>query len=71
MQLNTNKLKYMLSWLATSNNITLGTLMHMDPFTHDAYKEEVHTIGDFREWFQQPQGQISVGQGDDKYEYLI
>jgi hypothetical protein len=35
---NTNNLEDMLSRPPTSNIISLGTLMHMDPFTHDAYK---------------------------------
>ena len=37
---STNKLAYMLSWPPTSKITTLGNLMHMEPFTHDAYKEE-------------------------------
>jgi hypothetical protein len=28
----------------TSNITNLGTLMHMDPFTHDVYKEEYTKI---------------------------
>jgi hypothetical protein len=35
---NINKLVDILSRTPSSNIITLGTLMHMDPFTHDAYK---------------------------------
>jgi hypothetical protein len=35
---NTNKLVDMLSRPPTLNIITLVTLIHMDPFTHDAYK---------------------------------
>jgi hypothetical protein len=36
----TNKFADMLSGPPTSKIITLGTLIHMEPFTHDAYKEE-------------------------------
>ena len=35
---NTNKLVDMLSKPPTPNITTLGTLMHMDPFTLDAYR---------------------------------
>lgn len=34
---NTNKLDNMLSRLPTSKFTSLGTLMHMEPFTYDAY----------------------------------
>ncbi len=36
---NTNKLVDMLSRPPTLNITNLGTLMHMDLFTHDAYRE--------------------------------
>ena len=39
----------MLSWPSTSNITTLATMMHMDPFTHDAYKEEYIEYEDFKE----------------------
>jgi hypothetical protein len=35
----TNKLKNMLLRPPTSKITALGTLMHMEPFTHDAFKE--------------------------------
>jgi hypothetical protein len=43
-----NKLVDMLSSPPTSNITALGTLMHMHPFTHDAYTEDE----DFKEVFQ-------------------
>ena len=49
---STNKLADMLSWPPTSNITTLGTLMHMEPFSHDAYKEEYIEDEDFKEVFQ-------------------
>lgn len=36
---STNKLTDMLSRPPTSKTISLGSLMHMDPFTHDEYGE--------------------------------
>jgi hypothetical protein len=57
---STNKLADMLSQPPTSNITTLGTLMHMDPFTHDAYKEAYIEDEDFKEVFQQLQGQIHI-----------
>jgi hypothetical protein len=41
---NINKLEDMLSRPPTSKIKTLGTMMHMDPFTHDVYRETY--IGD-------------------------
>jgi hypothetical protein len=41
----------MVSRPPTSNIIALGTLMHMDPFTHDAYKESYIEDEDFKEAF--------------------
>jgi hypothetical protein len=49
---STNKLVDMLSRPPTSNITTLGTLMHMEPFTHDAYKEAYSEDEDFKEVFQ-------------------
>jgi hypothetical protein len=46
-----NKLEDIISWPPTSKIISLGTLMHMEPFTHDAYKEE-DIEHDFKEVFQ-------------------
>ena len=36
---STNKLEDMLSRPPTNNIKTLGTIMHMEPFTNDLYKE--------------------------------
>jgi hypothetical protein len=52
---STNNLKYIPSRRPTSNISTLGTLMHMDPFTHDAYKHAYIENEDFKEVFQQLQ----------------
>jgi len=49
---NTNILVYMLSRPPTSKIIALGTLLHIDPFTHDAYKEEYTKVEDLKEVFQ-------------------
>jgi hypothetical protein len=46
----------MLSRPPTSNITTLGTLMHMEPFTHDAYKEAYMKDEYFKEAFQQLKG---------------
>jgi hypothetical protein len=48
---STNKLEDMLSRPPTSKIIALGTLMHMDPFTHDAYIEAYIEDEDFKEVF--------------------
>jgi hypothetical protein len=45
------KLEDILSRLPISKITTLGTLMHMDPFTHDAYKEEDTKDEYFKEVF--------------------
>jgi len=49
---NKNKLAYMLSRSPTSKITTLGTLMHMESFTHDAYKEAYSEDEDFKEVYQ-------------------
>jgi hypothetical protein len=49
---STYKLEYMISRPYTSNITTLGTLMHMEPITHDAYKEVYTENEDFKEVFQ-------------------
>jgi len=48
-----NKLAKMISRPPTSNITTLGTLMHMDPFTRDAYREAYLEDDDFKEVYQQ------------------
>jgi hypothetical protein len=40
-----------LSWPLTLNIIALGSLIHMDPFTNDSYKEEYTKYEDFKEVF--------------------
>ena len=49
---NTNKLENMLSRPPTSNIIDLRTLMHMEPFTHDTYKEAYKENQDLKEMFK-------------------
>jgi hypothetical protein len=44
----TNKLVDMISRPPTSNIKTLGTLMHMDPLTHDAHKDACIGDDDFK-----------------------
>ena len=53
---STYKMVDMLSRKPRTKNIALGTLMHMEPFTHDAYKEVYIKDEDFKEAFQQLQG---------------
>jgi hypothetical protein len=48
-----DKLENILVRPPTSEITTLGTLMHMEPFTHDAYKEAYIEDEDFKEVFQQ------------------
>ena len=48
----TNKLDDMLSIPSTSNITTLETLMNMEPFTHDAYKEAYSKEEESEEVFQ-------------------
>jgi hypothetical protein len=66
---NTNRLEDMLSMFPTFKITYLGSLMHMDPFTHDAYKEECTEDEDFKEAFQRLHGQIHIEEGDDKDDY--
>ena len=49
---NTNKLVDMLSGPPTSKITSFGTLMHMEPFTHDSYKEAYSEDEDFKEVYQ-------------------
>jgi hypothetical protein len=56
----------MLSRPPTSNITSLGTLRHMDPFSHDAYKEVYKEYEYFKEVFHQLHGQIHIEEGDDK-----
>ena len=50
----------MLSRPPISKIIALGTLMHMEHFTHDAYKDEYTKDEEFKEVFQQLRGQFHV-----------
>ena len=43
--------------------------MHMEPFTHDAYRESYTEDDDFKEVFQQLQGQIHIEEVDNKDDY--
>ena len=43
--------------------------MHIDTFTHDAYKEEYTEYGDMKEVFQQLQAQFHVEEGEKKANY--
>lgn len=52
---STNKLVDMLSRPPTSKIIALGTLVHMEPFTHDAYREACSKDEDFKEVYQRLQ----------------
>jgi hypothetical protein len=49
---NTNNLEDMLSRPPTPNITSLGTLMHMDPFTHDAHIEAYTEDEEFKDVFQ-------------------
>ena len=49
---NTNKLEGMILRPTTTKIIALGTLMHMEPFTRDTYKEGYIKDEDFKEVFQ-------------------
>jgi hypothetical protein len=49
---NINKLENMFSRPPTYKIIALVTLMHMDPFTYDAYKEAYKKDEDFKYVFQ-------------------
>jgi hypothetical protein len=66
---STIKLADIFSHPTTSNITHLQTLMHMDPFTHDAYKEAYIEDKDFKEVFQQLQSQIHIENGDGKVDY--
>ena len=50
---NTNKLADMLSRLSTLNITAFGNLMHIDPFTHDAYREAYSKDKDLKELYRQ------------------
>jgi hypothetical protein len=50
----------MLTQTPTSNITFLGNLMHMEPFTHDAYKEAYIEDEDFKEVFWKIHGQIHI-----------
>lgn len=66
---STNKLVGMLSRIPTSKIKSLENLMHMDPFTNDAYKEAYSEYEDFKELYQQLQSQIHVHEGDNTIQY--
>jgi hypothetical protein len=66
---STNKLAYMFSRPPTSKNIALGTLMHMDLFTHDAHKEAYIEYEGFKEVLQKLQGQIHIEESEYNNDY--
>jgi hypothetical protein len=53
----------LLSTPLTSKITAMGTIMHMDPFTHDAYKEACIEDEEFKE--------VHVEQGDSKVDYHL
>ena len=70
-KVNTNNLVDMVSRPSTSNITTLGTLMHMKPFTHDAYREAYLEDEEFKELYQQLQSQSHVHDGDNIVDYHL
>ena len=54
----TKKLVDMLSRLSTLNITAFGNLMHIDPFTHDAYREAYSEDQDFKEVYQELQSHL-------------
>ena len=50
---STNKMEDMLLRPPRYKTKAMGTLMHINPFTHDAYKEACIEYQDFKEVFQQ------------------
>jgi len=49
---NVNKLPNMISRPPTSKITSWRNLVHMDPFTHDAYKEAYTKVEDFKQEYQ-------------------
>ena len=45
--------------------------MHMDPFTHDAYREAYSEDEDFKEVYEQLQIQSHVLNGDNTVDYHL
>lgn len=68
---SSNNLFDMLSRPPTSNIAALGTLMQMEPFTHDAYIEAYSEDEDFNEVYQQLQTQSHVYDGDNIIDYHL
>ena len=68
---STNKLVEMLSRPSTSKITYLGTLMHMEPLTHDAYKEAYLENEDLKEVYQQLQSRSHVHDGDITVDYHL
>jgi len=66
-----NKFADFLSRIETPKITTFHTLMHLDPFTHDTYKDEYIEDEDFKKVFQQLQGQVHVEEGNNKDDYYI
>jgi hypothetical protein len=59
----------MLSRPPASNITALGTLMRMEPVSHDAYKEAYIEYEDLKKVFHQLQCQIHIEEGDGKANY--
>lgn len=68
---NKNKLVDMLSTPPASKITILGTLVHMEPFTHETYKEAHIEDDDFMEVYHQLQGQNCVDDGEITIEYHL
>lgn len=66
-----NKLDDLLLVPPTSKITTFGTLMHVEPFTCDAFKEAYSEDDNFREVFQQLLSQSHVDNGDNIFGYNI
>ena len=68
---DTNKLECMLWRLPTTITTTLGTLIHMEHFTHGAENEEYTKYKGLKEVFHHLQGQFHVEEGDNKDSYFV
>lgn len=64
-KINTNNFCNMLSKPPTSKIINLGTLMHMEAFTHDAYRDAYSEDEKFKDLFQQFQSWSHVYDGNN------
>ena len=67
---STNNIVDIISIPHTTKITTLGAHVHMEPFTHDAYKEYAKDE-DFKEVFQQLQGHFHVEEARNKVVYNL